>query len=288
MMLFFLVFSAAPVPCTAEAACTEVAAAARVEVGREELTLADLLTHGSCGQFRQAAARMSLGTAPRAGRSRVFDGRQIRAMIEEIAGETGQQPTIAIKTPERIVVQSAGAMKSCGDIGGYLAGASALQPPAIPSHWQNRLDCSGAHAIPGNASIELTKTTWNAALQRWEFSLRCTRTEDCGPFLVSLRRETSAFSQPGGSPSPRDASVVSVSSAGTRSYPAAESSGGGRLVTRGQTATLSWEQAGIRVVLPVTCLDAGGLGQFVRVQLKNAPRIIRAEVLSDGTLRASL
>jgi flagella basal body P-ring formation protein FlgA len=64
--------------------------------------------------------------------------------------------------------------------------------------------------------------------------------------------------------------------------------GGERLVKPGQTAMLTWEQAGIRVVLPVTCLDAGGLGQFVRVRFKNAARTLWAEVIGESTLRASL
>jgi len=65
-------------------------------------------------------------------------------------------------------------------------------------------------------------------------------------------------------------------------------SGAERLVAPGETATLTWDQGGIRVVLPVTCLDAGAMGQFVRVRLKNATRILRAEVVGAGTLRASL
>jgi flagella basal body P-ring formation protein FlgA len=51
---------------------------------------------------------------------------------------------------------------------------------------------------------------------------------------------------------------------------------------------LRWDQGGIRVVLPVTCLDGGGLGEHVRARLKSAARILPAEVLQDGTLRASL
>jgi hypothetical protein len=41
-------------------------------------------------------------------------------------------------------------------------------------------------------------------------------------------------------------------------------------------------------VLPVTCLEAGGLGQFVRIRFKNAARTLRAEIVGAGMLRASL
>ena len=67
----------------------------------------------------------------------------------------------------------------------------------------------------------------------------------------------------------------------------AGASGTGWLVKPGQTATLTWEQAGIRAVLAVTCLDAGRLGQVVRVRFKNAARIMWAKVTGEGTLRAS-
>jgi flagella basal body P-ring formation protein FlgA len=60
------------------------------------------------------------------------------------------------------------------------------------------------------------------------------------------------------------------------------------LVKPGQIVTLTWDQRGIRIVLPVTCLDAGGMGQFVRVRLQNAPRVLRAEVVGQAMLRASL
>ena len=64
--------------------------------------------------------------------------------------------------------------------------------------------------------------------------------------------------------------------------------GNALLVKPGQTVSLSWEQGGIRVILPVTCLEAGGLGQLVRVRLKNVARTLRAEVMSDGTVQVRL
>jgi flagella basal body P-ring formation protein FlgA len=62
----------------------------------------------------------------------------------------------------------------------------------------------------------------------------------------------------------------------------------GPAVQRGQTAMLTWEQGGIRVVLPVTCLEAGAAGQFVLVRFQNAPRTVRAEVVGAGEVRVSL
>jgi flagella basal body P-ring formation protein FlgA len=38
----------------------------------------------------------------------------------------------------------------------------------------------------------------------------------------------------------------------------------------------------------VTCLDAGAAGEMVRVRFLTSSRILRAQVMADGTLRAGL
>jgi flagella basal body P-ring formation protein FlgA len=59
------------------------------------------------------------------------------------------------------------------------------------------------------------------------------------------------------------------------------------VVKPGQGATLVWEQGGIRAEFPVICLDRGGIGESVRARVKNGDRILRAEVVSEGRLRAT-
>ncbi len=270
------IFAAVPIRCAAQPACAKVVVESSVEAGQGQLTLADLLGPGTCSQVREAAAHVGLGTAPRPGSVRVFEGGRIRVLLEELAngGTENLRDAARMKIPERIVVQPAGAMKSCAEIAGFLASASPGQDS------QPNLDCAAARSIPQSASLELTRTAWNAALQRREFALRCARPEDCVPFLVwTDEREKSGGSL-------RRAAFPAGSSAGALANPGA--SGGELLIKPGQTAILTWDQGGIRVVLPVTCLDAGGLGQFVRVRFKNAAGTLRAEVLGDGTLRASL
>jgi hypothetical protein len=285
------VFAAASLPCGAQSACLEVAVEASVEAGQGQLTLADLLARETCPRWREAASQVSLGAVPRPGSVRVLDGRQIRRLLEELAGggSIGGE-TVGMQIPQRIVVQRAGAMKSCAEIARFVASAAPSQGLAnAPERWQDDLDCAGAGGIPQDMSLELSKTAWNAVLQRWEFALRCSRPEDCAPFLVWTREEKMpaqvAKAQSG---TLRQHTFLADSSS---SRPLEASPGGGgheTLVKRGQTATLTWDQGGIRIVLPVTCLDAGGLGQFVRVRFKNTARILRAEVVGDGTLQASL
>ena len=283
------VLVAVSLPCAAGQACKNVAVEASVEIAQGELTLADLLTRNSCPQWREAAAQVSLGAAPRGGSARVLDGRRVRLLLEGLGNNLDQKVEEAgsMQIPERIVVQRAGAVKSCSAIAGFLAGATSAQMAGAPSRWQEKVDCAAARGIPETAALELAKATWNAALQRWEFALRCARPEDCIPFLVWVQEEKTSpvevDARSGGawgSAFRFEPSVRTLAKAGEN---AAE-----RLVKRGQTAMLTWEQAGIRVVVPVTCLEAGGLGQFVRVRFKSTARTLLAEVVGAGTLRASL
>jgi hypothetical protein len=274
-------FAVVSLLCAAEPACTKLVVEATVEVGQGALTLADLLAPGSCPQWREAAAQVSLGAVPRLGSARVLDGRRVQLLLEALANRPEQKVEEArgIQIPERIVVQRAGAAKSCAGIAGFLASAAPADEMAgAPRRWQEKVDCAAARGIPQSAPLELTKTIWNAALQRWEFALLCARPEDCVPFLVWVRADA-----------PRGAVQRATLLAESSTWAVAKAgSGGEQLVKRGQVAMLTWEQGGIRVVVPVTCLDAGGLGQLVRVRFKNGARTLQAEVVGEGTLRASL
>jgi|SRR5271165_4161188 len=284
-------FALASLTSAAETVCSKVVVEASVEAARGELTLADLLARGSCPKMRQAAAQVSLGTVPRSGSIRVLEGRRVRLLLEGLTErwtESGERNLKAarMKIPERIVVRRAEATKSCSEIAAFIT--SAAPAPGFEGssgRWQENLDCV-AQGIPETAPLELTRTTWNPALQRWEFALRCAQPEDCIPFMVWLRQEkrlTARVADAANGAASRGRFPSELPARAT-----AKPDGSERLVKPGQTAILTWEQAGIRVVLPVTCLDAGGLGEFVRVRLKNAARTLRAEVVGEGSLRASL
>ncbi len=73
---------------------------------------------------------------------------------------------------------------------------------------------------------------------------------------------------------------------GRRRVRSEESSGPGE-VRPGQTATLVWDGGGIRVAVPVTCLDRGSAGESVRARIVPSGTIVRAVVVQAGVLRAS-
>lgn len=276
--------AAVSLPGEAEAVCSEVAVPDHVEAAKGELSLADLLTHGTCSRFQQAAAQVSLGAAPRSGSVRVLDGRDVRRWLTGLETEPRSLFTTArMKIPERVVVERAGRAKPCSAIARFVAGNASGPEAASAAQSANGLSCAAVPAIPEDAPLELARNIWNPALQRWEFTLRCARTADCVPFLVWAREskaaQTAAFDT--GLRLDPEGHRITAGSRATFVVPQ-------RLVKAGQSATLTWDQAGIRVVLPVTCLDAGGLGQLVRVRFKNAPGILRAEVVGEGMLRASI
>jgi hypothetical protein len=274
--------------CRAETACTEVTVQAHVEAGQGELTLADLLASGSCVELRQAAALVGLGAVPRAESVRVLDGRQIRRRLEDLAEAILNLKTItSMHVPMRIVVRRAGATKSCAEIAQFVTGSAASQNMASASGpWQENFDCAAARRLPEETPLELMKTAWNAPLQRWEFVLHCVRPEDCAPFMVWTYKEKTLSSGVANSRSDGDGQVSFLAVSSAPGLPEATGGASSSLVKKGQTATLTWNQAGIRAVLPVTCLEAGGLGQVVRVRFKNTPRVMWAEVTGEGTLRA--
>lgn len=67
-------------------------------------------------------------------------------------------------------------------------------------------------------------------------------------------------------------------------FPSRSPEGTTQYVKRGETAILIWEHGGIRVMLPVICLEAGGPGETVRARIKNGDRILHAEVVGPGSL----
>lgn len=274
----------APLLGAAQSTCHRIAFQSQVEVRGEEITLAELLTRDTCPPLLAAAERVSLGGAPRAGGVRVFTGDQIRRQVEALAVGALRERMTGIPIPERIAVRRGTTTMSCAGIARILADESSLRGIAGNARqWESEMVCTGARSVPSDALLELTKSGWNPALQRWEFALRCTRPEQCIPFLVWRSGEANASERPARANSP----TASASSAGAL-IGFARGGDIGRLVKPGQTATLSWDAGGIRIVLPVTCLDAGGAGELVRVRFKNTSRILQAEVLGDGTLRARL
>jgi len=140
-------------------------------------------------------------------------------------------------------------------------------------------DCGAMPRLAPGISMELAKFFYDRPQHSWEFLVRCASSADCVPFLVR-------WPQPAGAEPGKEASAqLSSSSSSSHSNPPQTQR---TLLRPGETATLVWDQDGIRVVLPVICLDRGNVGDSIRVRIKSGSRVLRAEIVNESLLRAIL
>src|SRR5579862_6010827 len=269
---FAILVSCASPGYAAEDRCRELLFRERVDVAGGGLTLEDLLAE-TCPRLRAMAGHVSLGQAPRLGSVRALAGEEIRARVAALVRRDELPEGLVVDVPRRILVERRASVKSCAEVA-----RSIVRRPSDPLPGgiaDGDFGCATA-GVPRAASLEVTKTAWDPLLERWQFALRCRNTEDCLPFLVwasSSRLSSDAFGT---------VSAAKVRSTGWVSGAVAPK--GRDLIKPGQRALLRWEQAGIRVVLPVICLKGGAAGEQVRVRLESSGEIMRAEILGDGTL----
>ena len=277
-----------------------VTVATNVDVAGGEFSLADVLTRDTCPEWRHAAARVRLGSAPLAGIARVIEGNEVRALLEKVAAtnEAGLVKSANVSVPERITVRRAGGGVSCLDLGRRVLASSHVSRAATES-WLPRattgdteavpareIDCGSARWLPRETAFALAKKVWNPALGSWELFARCQDPKDCVPFLLRMRgRDLPLESAQSGQSIPRagKSRVVSAGSAVEAAVPISKKP----LVRRGEGVSLLWEQDGIRLVVRAISLDAGSAGEQVRARIEHGGRTLRAIVVGPGTLRAT-
>jgi len=109
----------------------------------------------------------------------------------------------------------------------------------------------------------------------WLLQLACQSQRDCLPFHAVLHPLPSEWLAPDRvSPAPR---LLRTSASATRPTTA--------VVHRGDTVTLVEEFSGMRLRAPAVCLEAGGLGDKVRVQVRATKRALPATVLGEHEVR---
>ena len=145
--------------------------------------------------------------------------------------------------------------------------------------------CSGF--IPRQEALEVGKVRWDAVLRSFEVRLRCKTAGACLPFLAHVRPrpDEQARGSAARSAAPDWANVTH------RLQPERRTSGPATMhpiVRPGQAVTLFWEGGGMRITRTVICLDSGSLGQEVRTRGKDGGRLVRAQVVAVGLVKAML
>jgi Chaperone for flagella basal body P-ring formation len=287
-----------PLVLIAQDSC-RVTVQANVEVAAGEFSLADILTRDTCPEWRRAAARVRLGSAPLAGSARVIEGNVVRALLEKVAisDDGGLVKSANASVPDRVTVRRAGTRASCVDLGLRIFASLPAARTNVDATPARAIDCSAANWLPRETPLELTRKIWDPALGSWDVFARCLDPRDCVPFLLrvpgrdlSLETAQSVRSIPGQSIPRRSvdnqAAKLTVESAGS-AVEAVVPVSRKLLVRRGEGVSLLWEQDGIRLVVRAVSLDAGGAGEEVRARIVHGGRTLHAVVVAAGTLRAT-
>ena len=261
-----------------EPACrAEIKAA--VEISSNAVFLSDLLTRDSCPALAGRAARVRLGKAPLAGSARVFAGEELRARLERLESGDPRKQKLSVQVPERVVVRAAEGRASCGEIWASLASGGAAGIPTTLPQKPGEVTCGAAERVRSHAGLEAVRKSWDPLLASWNLVARCRRPEECVPFLVRVlgSAPSQEFVLPTSPLKPKP---------GLSGPPAALRLSRDLAVRPGQRATLVWEENGLRLEIPVVCLDGGVQGETVRARVGQRGRTLRAIVTESGQLRA--
>jgi len=250
-------------PCQGQTTC-EVAVLGSVEAHKPDLSLADLLVPGTCPPILASASEVGLGRSPLPGSARIFEGGQVRALLEQIVWKlpAEMRTNLIVSVPERVSVRRS-SLLSCSEI------ASRLSPDL------NEIDCAAAERVSREAQLEIARKTWNRATRTWDVVVRCTRPGDCVPFLVRVPQGAGVASPP---------ELGYRHPSGARDAHSLFSAQDQVLVRSGQLVTLVWDQKGIRVVVSAVCLDQGRQGEIVRARIAHTGRIVSAVVVGRARL----
>ncbi len=125
--------------------------------------------------------------------------------------------------------------------------------------------------VPEQASLRVAAVHSVPAANTWLVRMECGSRRECLPFEVVLRGRT------------LDA-AAGIGSRSAPSYPAPDSRIDAPLVQAGQRVQLAEDVSGMHLSTAAICLEAGSLGQRIRVRNVSSRRIVLARVRAAGQL----
>lgn len=243
-----------------------------VEIAGEHVSLADLLPRTAPESLRAEAKQISLGASPQLGNTRTLDA----SAIEKVAG-ADRDVLDQVVVPARMIVSR---------------GARTIGPDEVFAAIQSALRQSDAHAAetlrledivfesqvfvsPGDAGLQVLRMELDRGLGRIRFLLWPSRDPKVMPFFVTARLNGDAAATPNHS-----SAAFSLSGALHSSRGAVVALKRNILVGRGERATLVLHSDSLQMSVGVISLEAGELGQRIRVRTIENDKVLNVQV--DG------
>ncbi len=266
-------------PCAAvaaHAAAPECALLTEARVTGDSIWLSDLLPSGTAAGLRQAAGRISLGTAPSPGSSLTLEGARIARLLP--AAERAE-----ILIPPQVLVHRAGRPLTREEV------ARAIQAAARENHLPvGEVAPENVHfpaAVLVSASdpqLRVRRADFDAALHQDRFLLVSAADRRALPFLVTVDRA------PGPSPAAGEAGPEEIHQAllPAGEPVAAPAPVGPPLVEPRHWVRLHVVSGNMQMFLQVVPLEKGALQELVRVKLPGSGQILRGRVTGPGQMEA--
>jgi len=247
-----------------------------IEVKQKRVWLSDLLPADAPAALQQISAAIQLCPAPEPGSTRILSAEQVTS---KLVGQMDVRRQLTI--PSLITVRYAGwpitdAMVRIA-ISKFLRemGVERDLPDGARLEWLQPFAANEEHP-----RLKVMGLEWDNRQQAVEARLRCATRASCSRFLVRVDL-----------PAPIANEWHRLLKAGTGlNSPGAVATvtAGMVLAEKGKPAILILDDGGMRISLPVICLQRGVLNQHIRVIDTKSRRVFRAEVVGAGELHATL
>jgi Chaperone for flagella basal body P-ring formation len=250
-----------------------------VRVAGSSVLLADLLPVEAGFSLRARAGEISLGATPQPGNTRVLE----RSGILENIG-VSRDVAAEIAVPERIMVSRDVRSITAQEVLAAIRGALEYSEISTPAHLHPEDIFFQTQVLvgPGDAGLEVLRSTFDAGLKRGRFLLWPSRDPKVLPFIVTVRlagdspmaalHSMTEVNRAAGKP---DSPPVAVVLAKTEI-----------LVSPGEQATLVLHSDMLRMIADVVPLERGAMGQRIHVRVVDTGKIFTAQV--DGRAHLEL
>jgi hypothetical protein len=251
-------------------------------VTRDTVRLSDLLSDSVEENILKVARELDLGPAPQIGKVRFINEREIRWRLRN-----NPKLLALLMIPAEISVQRAA----------YPIALDAVQKSVVEfvteRGWSLGIDrlyllqpaASAPQALIKDPALEVNHASLDSRRHELQFEMGCAQ-RMCGKFIARA-------AAPEGGISPADATLDQRLRSSTKTT--REKSGIAShqqaslpvLVQAGRPAVLVFESDGIRIKLPVICLQRGTLSQQIMARAVESHRIFRARVVGEKLLQAA-